>query len=275
MQGTWHFMSAVLLFFPGHFEHAVWHDLESFIHSLHWMCLRFHKTNKIRAHDLYRCIEIYSCAHRGQDGISYGGGDKLEVMLSGRIPFVLQGGSVDQPKGLHSLLVALSHIYGEHYAWLEAQSMLPTLDDTANKPSEDNVVQDASEDQEGRVAEMMIPPAVSEFVQDTAAAPVPSPPSNLPEAVLNYQHVKRAFAQALFPSCEWTDDPKSVIDHFAQFDQSTSRRRTSAKRASDGSSDRKEKRHRNIFIDNEAGTETLRGSQLGSIGEHCQPTAPQ
>ncbi|EPS96736.1 hypothetical protein FOMPIDRAFT_1101120, partial [Fomitopsis schrenkii] len=39
--GTWHFMSAVLLFFPGHFKHAVWHDLEAFIHSLHWMCLRF------------------------------------------------------------------------------------------------------------------------------------------------------------------------------------------------------------------------------------------
>ncbi|EPS97053.1 hypothetical protein FOMPIDRAFT_1091788, partial [Fomitopsis schrenkii] len=39
--GTWHFMSAVLLFFPGHFKHVVWHDLESFIHVLHWMCLRF------------------------------------------------------------------------------------------------------------------------------------------------------------------------------------------------------------------------------------------
>ncbi|EPS97532.1 hypothetical protein FOMPIDRAFT_1128353, partial [Fomitopsis schrenkii] len=39
--GTWPFMSAVLLVFPGYFKHVVWHDLESFIHVLHWMCLRF------------------------------------------------------------------------------------------------------------------------------------------------------------------------------------------------------------------------------------------
>ncbi|KAH9936628.1 uncharacterized protein B0H18DRAFT_1165261, partial [Fomitopsis serialis] len=39
--GTWRFISAVLLVYPGHFAHAVWHDLESFIHVLHWMCARF------------------------------------------------------------------------------------------------------------------------------------------------------------------------------------------------------------------------------------------
>ncbi|EPS97059.1 hypothetical protein FOMPIDRAFT_1129293, partial [Fomitopsis schrenkii] len=39
--GTWQFISAVLLVFPGQFAHAVWHDLESFVHVFHWFCLRF------------------------------------------------------------------------------------------------------------------------------------------------------------------------------------------------------------------------------------------
>ena len=144
-------MSAVLLYFPGHFQHAVWHDLESFIHVLHWMCLRFHTTNKIRVEDLYDCVEIhYSRAHRDQDGISYGGGAKLQLLLDGRTPFELWGGSVDKRKGLHSLLVALSHLYSEHYAWLKAQSMLPTIDDLANEPSEADTMQGAQEDQIGR-----------------------------------------------------------------------------------------------------------------------------
>ncbi|KZT63787.1 hypothetical protein DAEQUDRAFT_88447, partial [Daedalea quercina L-15889] len=42
--GTWQFISAVLLAYPGDFGHEVWHDIESFIHVLHWMCFRFHKT---------------------------------------------------------------------------------------------------------------------------------------------------------------------------------------------------------------------------------------
>ena len=187
-------MSAVLLFFPGHFEHAAWHDLESFIHSLHWMCLRFQKTNKIRLEDLHECVEMYySRARRDQDGISYGGRAKLEALLSGRIPFDLRGGSVNQPKGLHSLLVALSHLYGEHYTWLKAQSIFPTLEDAANKSSEADAAQGAKEDPEIQAAEMVMPSAVSEFVEDAAAAPFfvqrcPSPPSKLPEPVLDYQH---------------------------------------------------------------------------------------
>ncbi|EPS97531.1 hypothetical protein FOMPIDRAFT_1128318, partial [Fomitopsis schrenkii] len=39
--GTWQFISAVLLVFPGRFAHAVWHDLESFVHVFNWCCLRF------------------------------------------------------------------------------------------------------------------------------------------------------------------------------------------------------------------------------------------
>ncbi|KAI0725025.1 hypothetical protein C8Q72DRAFT_1000125 [Fomitopsis betulina] len=43
--GIWQFISAMILAFPGHFKYEVWHDLEAFIHVLHWMCFHFHLTN--------------------------------------------------------------------------------------------------------------------------------------------------------------------------------------------------------------------------------------
>ncbi|KAF9814321.1 hypothetical protein IEO21_05164 [Rhodonia placenta] len=42
--GTWQFMSALLLLRPGLKQHTVADDLESFMHVLNWICLRYHKT---------------------------------------------------------------------------------------------------------------------------------------------------------------------------------------------------------------------------------------
>ena len=221
MQGTWQFMSAVLLVFPGHFQHAVWHDLESFIHVLHWMCLRFHMTDYSTARDLRNHVRmLYTDAYRGVDGVSYGGDIKLRTLLAGRIPFQLQNGSVGRRKGLHTLLAALSKLYGEHYAWLKAQSMLPVIDDWADQAS--HAAQGAQEGSDTQVAEMAMPSVLSELVEDTAndpdvIQPPPSASAKMPEPVLDYRHVKRAFVQTLFPEREWTDDPKSAMDGFAQF----------------------------------------------------------
>lgn len=232
-------MSAVLLVFPGHFQHAVWHDLESFIHVLHWMCLRFHETNMFTPEDLRDCIAAhYTRAYRGRDGISYGGHAKLRMLSQGQIPFQLRNGSVGRPKGLHSLLVSLSDLYAEHYSWLQAQSMLPVIDDWADQAS--HAVQGAQEGSETRVAEMVMPSVLSELVEDTAnnpdvIQPPPSTPAKVPEPALDYQHVKRAFATALFPMHGWTVDRKSVGDRFANFQRSP--HGTRAKRSWSGSSD--------------------------------------
>ncbi|KAF9803906.1 hypothetical protein IEO21_09522 [Rhodonia placenta] len=42
--GTWQFMSALLLLRPGVKQHTVADDLESFMHVLNWICLRYHNT---------------------------------------------------------------------------------------------------------------------------------------------------------------------------------------------------------------------------------------
>ena len=89
-QGTWQFLSAVLLLYPGKFPHEVWHDLESFIHVLHWCCLRFHETefsddiDELQTH-IYSLYDFHST----KCGISTGGAQKLHVLLGGSIPFDL------------------------------------------------------------------------------------------------------------------------------------------------------------------------------------------
>ncbi|EPS97056.1 hypothetical protein FOMPIDRAFT_1052751 [Fomitopsis schrenkii] len=139
--GTWQFISAILLVFPGRFPHAVWHDLESFIHIFYWCCLRFHKTDcshnsdqlQLRTHTLYDF-------HSTKNGISVGGDDKLLMLRQGKLPFYLLGGSFDPalPRedptkpgyGLTELLTSLSSLCKEHYKSLEAE--IPELATTSS-----------------------------------------------------------------------------------------------------------------------------------------------
>ncbi|KZT64569.1 hypothetical protein DAEQUDRAFT_769561 [Daedalea quercina L-15889] len=120
--GTWQFMSAVLLAYPGVFTHEVWHDLESFIHVLHWFCLRFHKTDY--SEDKERLLEhvrmVYDRSYLSANGISTGGQAKLRLMKRGDLPFDLIEGSAGQSgPGLYRLLTDLARLYKEHYKWLE------------------------------------------------------------------------------------------------------------------------------------------------------------
>ena len=123
-QGTWQFISAVILAFPGRFKYEVWHDLEAFIHVLHWMCFRFHLTNYSYsavtfAHEVKQLYD--HCAF--ENGESRGGGNKLKFLLAGTVPFdLVEGSSIPQPgkpHGLHQLLTALASLYGEHYQLLK------------------------------------------------------------------------------------------------------------------------------------------------------------
>ena len=264
MQGTWQFMSAVLLAFPGHFQHAVWHDLESFIHVLHWMCLRFHMTDYSTARDLCNHVRmLYTDAYRGVDGVSYGGDMKLRTLLAGRIPFQLQNGSVGQPRGLHSLLVALSKLYGEHYAWLQATSQLPVKveAEVCPRPPE-NITQDAEEE---------LGPSASEHARSAILSMEnitvePPPPPKDPEPVLDYEHVGKAFEWVLIGPGDWIDDPKSSDDHFALF-STLNAQPAVTKRRSNGSSEQREKRSRQASQSNAGGTIGSPAGPLHCIGE--------
>ncbi|EPS97075.1 hypothetical protein FOMPIDRAFT_84469 [Fomitopsis schrenkii] len=126
--GTWQFISAVLLMYPGRFKYEVWHDLESFIHVLHWMCFRFQKTNVSYRPALFsECVRELYDACKPENGNTIGGRNKLKFLLAGIVPFELQGGSSthsDMDNGLHQLLTALASLYGKHYKLLEPKLKL-------------------------------------------------------------------------------------------------------------------------------------------------------
>ncbi|KAH9841800.1 uncharacterized protein C8Q71DRAFT_829062 [Rhodofomes roseus] len=122
--GTWPFISAVLLVYPTRFVQGVSHDLESFIHVLHWMCLKFHNTDYSRIPlRLRRHVAILYNERDGQvQGQFTGGFEKMKHMQDGRVPFALEGGSAKgKCVGLHMLLGKLAALYKEHYAWLKPQ----------------------------------------------------------------------------------------------------------------------------------------------------------
>ncbi|KAI0736601.1 hypothetical protein C8Q72DRAFT_768809 [Fomitopsis betulina] len=128
--GTWQFISAVLLIWPGRFRHEVWHDLESFIHVFHWCCLRFHET-LYDIHQLQNKVQTHYDAHFTNNGISTGGVEKLQMLRDGAVPFHLLSGSFDPALtrddplragyGLRELLTSLALLYKEHYLWLVTQ----------------------------------------------------------------------------------------------------------------------------------------------------------
>ncbi|KAI0726464.1 hypothetical protein C8Q72DRAFT_526533 [Fomitopsis betulina] len=133
--GTWQFISAVLLIWPGRFRHEVWHDLESFIHVFHWCCLRFHETNFSRTDKDIIALQNFVFSqydtHATVNGISFGGQHKLAMLQGGSVPFCLLAGTFDAALtrddplragyGLGELLTSLALLYKEHYQWLVTQ----------------------------------------------------------------------------------------------------------------------------------------------------------
>ncbi|KAH9936633.1 uncharacterized protein B0H18DRAFT_1101093 [Fomitopsis serialis] len=204
--GTWQFISAVLLVYPGTFAHEVWHDLESFIHVLHWMCLRFHITDA--SADIKNLINhvsaIYDHSHKNASGSSVGGYQKLRIMQNGDVPFRLIGGSAGlQTPGLHRLFLALAALYKEQYKWLEPQlHRLISIPAESQKDAPPQVQQSQVTMPSRRLPARVKGQLVVEVV--------PAQP------VLN-DHIRfaEALEQALFSeSNPWTDDEKT-IDQFA------------------------------------------------------------
>ncbi|KAL4247544.1 hypothetical protein ABKN59_007356 [Abortiporus biennis] len=119
--GTWAFTSAALLKYPTK-QHDLADDLESFVHVLHWFCLRFHSHNMTgKSMSLARVLSnVYFDAYR-EEGYDLGGDEKFELMRSGRICFTLSEKKVTP--GLVRLVNRLSKICQEHYKTLDIESL--------------------------------------------------------------------------------------------------------------------------------------------------------
>ncbi|PCH36439.1 hypothetical protein WOLCODRAFT_166925 [Wolfiporia cocos MD-104 SS10] len=106
--GTWQFMSAALLRYPSK-RHDVSDDLESFIHIIYWLALRFHD------HDL-NSVQLESRIHNTFDerwddnGRDIGGTYKLDLMKSGSPPYNL----IDDP-AFNWLLEGLADMCQDQY----------------------------------------------------------------------------------------------------------------------------------------------------------------
>ena len=267
-------MSAVLSLHPGKYPHEVWHDLESFIHVLHWCCLRFHKTNythdigALEAH-IYRSYDMYTT----EGGVSIGGTYKLYVMMEGIVPFLLPKRSLPTGNarrnrisgyGLRQLLASLSSLYKEHYEYLETCGKFPDLfmaadpeEPVATAPEEgeeafaDDKPDEMQEDEQGSYEDEVEEPARPMLGDHTAILHL------LQQALDTRKH-------------KWIYDPK-LPDMFAKFENSHPAQRASAssqslKRLADGSID-DEKQAKRAKRGDSSGYASGSGWQLGSISE--------
>ncbi|EED83781.1 predicted protein [Postia placenta Mad-698-R] len=79
--GTWQFMSALLLLRPGFKQHTIADDLESFMHVLNWICLRYHKTTHqgLQGH----VSSVFDGPKKENPEDRTGGGEKIFLILTG------------------------------------------------------------------------------------------------------------------------------------------------------------------------------------------------
>ncbi|KAI0793354.1 hypothetical protein C8Q75DRAFT_557147 [Abortiporus biennis] len=119
--GTWAFTSAALLKYPTK-QHDLADDLESFVHVLHWFCLRFHSHDMSGDHYSLasELSKVYFGARR-EEGYDLGGEEKFRLMCSGRLCFTLTENKV--MPGLIQLVNRLSKICQKHYQSLDIESL--------------------------------------------------------------------------------------------------------------------------------------------------------
>ncbi|KAH9936638.1 uncharacterized protein B0H18DRAFT_1206888 [Fomitopsis serialis] len=264
--GTWQFISAVLLAFPGHFAHTVWHDIESFIHVLHWMCLRFHmtdySTNKKQLHDYVS--GVYDASYVSPDGTSVGGKAKLTMMQAGTVPFKLVGGSAGRSTpGLHRLLADLAVLYGSHYKSLEPK--LPTLHPDVAPSVAPSVVSEEVD------SELDLIPIPAKGLTTSRLQPVVQATPAI-SVLEDHKEIKMAFENVLRPEeGPWTADQK-IGDNFAHFETSMDQQswdsRESVKRSADSSvDDRPKKRIRSDISSVSVSTAPLLGSIVENVDD--------
>ncbi|KAI0727012.1 hypothetical protein C8Q72DRAFT_887002 [Fomitopsis betulina] len=234
--GTWQFISAVLLIWPGRFRHEVWHDLESFIHVFHWCCVRFYETTFYRINDdineLQKFVSLQYDAHSTVNGISVGGRHKLAMLRGGAVPFCLAAGSFDAALtrddplragyGLDELLTSLALLYKEHYQWLAKR--IPGVARPSNSKEAPGPASQPAPSTFGGLDFGERTRTAPEFQSLKPAQPVLR--DHTAFLALLYEAVR------IHPSC-WIYHPK-LPDNFAKFKYSSAAQRANASSQSSG-----------------------------------------
>ncbi|PCH38319.1 hypothetical protein WOLCODRAFT_136166 [Wolfiporia cocos MD-104 SS10] len=131
--GTWQFMSALLLTNPAK-KHELSDDLESFVHVLYWLSLKYHEhswTGEPAALRIHMFRYFDDRIRRTTDSRYHGGDYKLVTMKSGEPLCTLQGNAPFQ-----SFLRSLAKLCQAHYAYVEA-TRPPRAEDTKPLKKED------------------------------------------------------------------------------------------------------------------------------------------
>lgn len=200
----------------------MWNDLESFIHVLHWCCLRFHDTefsddiDQLQTH-IYSLYDIHST----KNGVSTGGKQKLRMLRAGNIPFEINGGSADSPNaaGLHRILTKLALLYKQHYQWLDAEGKLPKSSASSRPlaPLPMRPKRDLADGREPR-SDISAGEESADEAEDAATKPRP--------VLRDHRRMIRILSNALTTS-DWVDDVKGP-DNFANFKNSPPAQRARA-----------------------------------------------
>ncbi|KAJ3479063.1 hypothetical protein NLI96_g9326 [Meripilus lineatus] len=117
--GAWPFVSALRLAFPDKKAHSVSDDLESFVHLITFMAVRFHVHNLTREEKLYEdfVITMYYDSYQDPQGRDIGGYHKLIFMQgdTGHFP------KFKQSLGLSKLITDLLDLCCRHYTAMSSQ----------------------------------------------------------------------------------------------------------------------------------------------------------
>ncbi|KAJ3491198.1 hypothetical protein NLI96_g874 [Meripilus lineatus] len=123
--GTWLFMSALLLKFPDK-PHQLSDDIESFVHVINWLILRFHVNWTTKSH-LQGALHPYT-EHERTPKADVGGEMKFKELLSGLSPF---HAVYNNSPALRSLTQSLAMMCKAHY-------LSPAVSEILNpKPAEE------------------------------------------------------------------------------------------------------------------------------------------
>jgi len=114
-------MSAILLASPGTKAHEVSDDIESFIHVIIWLCLRFHAHETVPATEVKRYVDNiydYRCDLQEKPGVVVGGYGKLDWIKTGEPPIHI----FDNPP-LSGLLDDLAFLCQQHYKTIDTSAL--------------------------------------------------------------------------------------------------------------------------------------------------------
>ncbi|GBE81228.1 hypothetical protein SCP_0309550 [Sparassis crispa] len=135
--GTWQFMSALLLKYPNK-PNDVSDDLESFVHIVHWLALKYHRHN-LSGRRLQRHVEsTYDSCDLTLSGHYVGGDQKFQELKAGLVQF-----TVSRNPALNELLLSLLDMCRKHYAAVDYDALNALGGgDTTDLPSELTVPDD-------------------------------------------------------------------------------------------------------------------------------------